>query len=40
MLKDEEGIWGTLGDEFFSFFSPKTWMEKGYGGTFGDALRV
>jgi hypothetical protein len=30
--KNKEGIWGTLGDEFyFSFFSKKTWMRKRYG---------
>ena len=29
--KDGEGIWSTLGHEFFSFFPQKTWMGKEYG---------
>ena len=38
MPKDEKGIWGTLGAEFFSF-SQKNMDEEEIYDTLGDALR-
>ena len=40
MRKDGEGIWRTLGDEFFSFFSPKNMNGEGIWGTLGDVVMV
>jgi hypothetical protein len=37
--KDGEEIWGTIGDEFFSFF-PKNMDVEGICGTFRDALSL